>query len=154
DEQFPFIRKVEQTLGVMPRVVETPTLSEPFMAACNALGYPTLEDLNAPPWSEGVALVPRNVREGVRWNAAFAYLDPARDRPNLTIRGDALVDRVEIEDGCAVGVRGRGPDGPFRIQAPIVVVSAGSYLSPAILHRSGVGPPDLLEGAGIAVATP
>jgi len=154
DEQLPFIREVERTLGVTQRVLETPTLSEPFIAACASLGYPLLEDLNAPPWSEGVALVPRNVRDGVRWNAAFAYLDPARDRPNLTIRGGALVDRVEIEDGCAVGVRGRGPDGPFRIQAPIVVVSAGSYLSPAILHRSGVGPPDLLEGAGIAVATP
>jgi choline dehydrogenase len=38
---------------------------------------------------------PVNARGALRWHAAFAYLDPARDRPNLTILADTLVDRVE-----------------------------------------------------------
>jgi choline dehydrogenase len=40
-------------------------------------------------------LHPVNIVDGVRWNAAFAYLDEARKRPNLTILDRTLVDRVE-----------------------------------------------------------
>src|SRR6266545_1517143 len=38
---------------------------------------------------------PLNAVGPVRWNAAFAYLDPARERPNLTIFADTLADRTE-----------------------------------------------------------
>ena len=37
---------------------------------------------------------PVNARGALRWHAAFAYLDPARGRPNLTIRSETLVDRL------------------------------------------------------------
>jgi choline dehydrogenase len=47
---------------------------------------------------------PFNVRGSTRWNAAFAYLDPARTRDNLTIVADTVVDRVLIEDARTVGV--------------------------------------------------
>ncbi len=46
-----------------------------------------------------------NTRGSLRWHAAFAYLDPARGRPNLTIRSDSLVDRVEPEHGRVVTTR-------------------------------------------------
>ena len=36
---------------------------------------------------------------------ADAYLDPAADRPNLTVRTGALVERVVVEGGRAVGVQ-------------------------------------------------
>jgi choline dehydrogenase len=68
----------------------------------------------------------------VRWNAAFAYLDPARMRPNLTILADTLADRVE--DDALVTDRGK-------IQAETIVLTAGAYGSPAILLRSGLGEP-------------
>ena len=77
-----------------------------------------------------------NVRGTTRWNAGFAYLDPARSRTNLTIRAQTLVDRVVVEAGRAVGLATE--DGEVR--ARTVVVAAGAYGSPAILLRSGLDP--------------
>jgi choline dehydrogenase-like flavoprotein len=45
----------------------------------------------------GAGRIPVNVDNGTRRNAAFAYLDPARGRPNLTVRADTLVDRIALE---------------------------------------------------------
>ena len=72
----------------------------------------------------------------MRWNAAFAYLDPARSRENLTILGDTLVDRVLLEGDRAVGLATSAGE----LRAETVVLAAGAYGSPGILLRSGVGP--------------
>jgi choline dehydrogenase len=77
-----------------------------------------------------------NVRGTTRWNAGFAYLDPARSRTNLTIRGDTLVDRVLVEADRAVGLATERGE----VRARTVVVAAGAYGSPAILLRSGLDP--------------
>ena len=79
---------------------------------------------------------PVNDVGAVRWNAAFAYLDAARGRENLTIRADTLVDRVLFSGDRATGVA--TSDGELR--ADHVVLAAGAYGSPGILLRSGVGP--------------
>jgi choline dehydrogenase len=79
---------------------------------------------------------PVNDVGAVRWNAAFAYLDPARARENLTIRPDTLVDRVLLSGDRARGVATSDGD----LHAEHVVVTAGAYGSPAILLRSGIGP--------------
>jgi choline dehydrogenase-like flavoprotein len=71
------------------------------------------------------------------------YLEPARARPNLTIRGGTLVDRVLLDGHRAVGVR--LADGT-EIEVGAVVVSAGAIHSPAILLRSGVDVPGLGQG--------
>jgi choline dehydrogenase len=92
---------------------------------------------------------PVNAVDGVRWNAAFAYVDPARNRPNLTIVADALVDRVAIADGRATGAVADGHE----LEADTVIVSAGAYGSPGILLRSGIGPADELARHGISVVT-
>jgi 5-(hydroxymethyl)furfural/furfural oxidase len=64
-----------------------------------------------------------------------AYLEPARQRPNLEIRGDALVERIMLDGRRAEGVR--LADGT-EIDAGQVIVSAGAVHSPALLLRSGV----------------
>jgi choline dehydrogenase len=87
-----------------------------------------------------------NVVGTVRWNAAFAYLDPARGRPNLTILADTLADRIDLEGTCLL--TNRGP-----LRANTIVLAAGAYGSPAILLRSGVGPGlahDLPVGEGLS----
>ena len=69
-------------------------------------GYAWCPDRNAPTGS-GVSPYAINgdpVREE-RVTTNDAYLEPARDRPNLCIVGDALVDRVMLDGGRAVGVR-------------------------------------------------
>jgi choline dehydrogenase len=79
-------------------------------------------------------LHPVNTVGSVRWNTAFAYLDPARGRPNLTVLADTLADRVLLEGDRAVGIA--TPAGELRAGA--VVLSAGAYGSPGILLRSGI----------------
>ena len=82
-------------------------------------------------------LHPVNMTEdGVRWTAAFAYVDPARDRPNLTIRADTLVDRVALDSDRASGLE----TSAGRLDAETVVLAAGAYGSPGVLLRSGIGP--------------
>ena len=106
------------------------------------LGYGTCEDHNAP---TGTGVSPYAINgdpathERVTTNDA--YLEPIRDRPNLTIIGDALVDRVVL-DGTnrATGVRVRVDDEWRTIEAGEVVLAAGAVHSPAILLRSGIGP--------------
>jgi choline dehydrogenase-like flavoprotein len=88
---------------------------------------------------------PVNAVGSVRWNAAFAYLDPARGRPNLTILGDALVDRIAPEPRRVLTTRGE-------LEAGAVVLTAGAYGTPGILLRSGIGPGlelDLPVGEGL-----
>jgi choline dehydrogenase-like flavoprotein len=95
---------------------------------------------------EDAILHPVNAVGAVRWNAAFAYLDPVRERHNLTILADTLVDRVLLAGDRAVGVVTAAGE----LRARTVVLAAGAYGSPGILLRSGVGPErELPVGEGL-----
>ena len=72
--------------------------------AALASGYPWCADVNGAD-GEGIACYPINSRNGRRISTNEAYLEPARGRANLEIRGKALVDRMVIKDGKATGVR-------------------------------------------------
>ncbi len=75
-----------------------------------------------------------------------------RGRPNLEIRGGALVDRVLFEGTQATGVRVRFDGGAWQtIAGREVVLSAGAIHSPAILLRSGIGDAAQLQSLGIPV---
>jgi choline dehydrogenase len=115
-----------------------------FERAELALRVRQIERAELTPWhaafadAAGVdAIVHRvNAVDGVRWNAGFAYLDPARGRPNLTILGQHLVDRVVFDRGKATSVlTDRG-----ELNGATIVLAAGAYGTPAILLRSGIGP--------------
>src|SRR5580704_7209426 len=66
--------------------------------AAMACGHPWSADLNGAD-GEGVACYPINSRDSRRISTNEGYLEPARSRANLEIRGHALVDRVLISDG-------------------------------------------------------
>jgi choline dehydrogenase len=116
--------------------------------AIAATGVPTVVDHNAP-GAVGVGPVPVNEIGGIRMGAASTYLAAARGRPNLTIRGDALVDNVILRSGRAVAVRLSTGE---RINGDRIVLAGGAYHSPVILMRSGVGPADELKTLGITGA--
>ena len=92
-----------------------------------------------------------NARNVVRWNAAFAFLDPVRERSNLTILDNFLADRLLIRQDKAIGLLGRRGDNVVELRASRFVFCAGTYGSPAILMRSGIGPAKQLTESGIAV---
>jgi choline dehydrogenase len=118
-----------------------------FVEAAVALGLPHVSDFNgATP--HGVGPYTLNVVDGVRVNTGIAYLTAAvRARPNLAIRGDAEVDSVVIEGKRAVGVK---LDDSEVLLADEIILAAGTFGSPAILMRSGIGPSQHLQELGIA----
>jgi len=108
-------------------------------------GHLFVEDHNAP-GAVGAGPTPVNAVGGVRISTALAYLGPLRGSPNLTIRADALVDRVVMQSGQATGVQLASPD-EF-IGADMVILAAGTYASPVLLMRSGIGPAAELAALG------
>jgi choline dehydrogenase len=118
--------------------------------AALALGYPWAEDCNAP-GATGVSPYPINSRNGERVSTNDAYLEPARDRENLTIIGDAPVDCICLEGMRATGVRAMVDGRPREFHAGEVIVAAGAVHSPTILMRSGIGPGRHLQSLGIPV---
>ena len=151
DDLLPLFRRAAQRLRVRTYSQDEVT---PFHNACLAAapgaGIAQTDDLNDLDADEGMAPSPVNIVDGIRWNAAFAYLDPARQRPQLIIRDNCVADRLIVERGRANGVRFVGPDGPGEVSADRFVIAAGTYGSPAILMRSGVGDPDELRALDIA----
>jgi choline dehydrogenase len=141
--------------GAFPlaRLPEQHVLAEAFVHAAQAAGIPFTEDLNGAS-NDGVGFVPVSQRRGRRFSVLDGYLRPARRRPNLTIVTDALVTRIVVEGGRAVGVR-YGLDGDEREEearcAGEVVLCAGAIGSPQLLQLSGIGPRDALARLGIDV---
>ena len=104
-----------------------------------AQGHGWCEDHNAPTGT-GVSPYGISARDDARVTTNDAYLDPARDRPNLRVIGGTTVDKVLLEGGRAVGVRARIAHDWVEVRAQGVVLCAGAIGSPAILLRSGIGP--------------
>src|SRR6201996_8693714 len=123
--------------------------AEASKKAAVALGYGLVDDVNAP-GEPGCGLAPLSAWDGVRQSTAITYLDPVRHRPNLTVRGDTLVDRVLFDEAesRATGVLLAGGE---IVTAQRVILSAGAYNTPLLLMRSGIGDRDELDAHGIDV---
>jgi choline dehydrogenase len=110
-------------------------------------GHAWVEDQNAP-GALGVGHWPTNmVENGRRWGAHAALLPGLRDR--VTVRSATEVARLILDDGHCRGVEVVGPNGPEALFADHVILAAGSFNSPLLLLRSGVGPSEVLAQAGI-----
>src|SRR5262249_48030537 len=91
-------------------------------------------------------------RGGRRCSTAVGYLNPALVRPNLSLRTDATVLRVVVENGRAVGVEVASGAGTENLRAEReVVVACGAIGSPKVLMLSGIGPGRHLAEHGIRV---
>ena len=119
------------------------------LEALVAAGFPPVEDHNQP-GAVGAGRMPMNTRDGIRVTTADAYLPAGATPANLTIRGDSHVASVVFAGVRAVGVC--LADGTV-IETGAVVLCAGTYGSPAILMRSGIGPAEHLRSIGVAVHT-
>ena len=142
-----------------PSAADLQPFQRAFLDAAVAAGLPHRDDLLDPDGGSGVAISPVNAPGSVRWNSAFAYLDPVRDRPNLTVRANALADRIELTGrtgraaAAATAVIAVIDGRRTRIRAGQVILCAGVYGSAEILLRSGIGPAPDLRRLGIPVAS-
>ena len=134
----PYVSRARAMLEVCPANTRDPApMHMAFLEAAASLGLPFLDDADDPWRPTGAARIPVNVVDATRWNAAFAYLDRARGRGNLTILADTVVDRIVLDGARATGAITSSGE---QIDADVVVLTAGAYLTPAILMRSGIGP--------------
>ena len=127
-------------------------LSSVFVEAGQQAGFARNDDFNGPRQS-GVGLYQVTQKDGARCSTAVAYLQPAKSRPNLDVVTGALVRRIVLENGRAVGVayaRG-GQEVQARAERE-VLLSGGAINSPQLLMLSGIGPADHLQEHGINVA--
>jgi choline dehydrogenase len=147
DEQRPFLERAQALLRT--RTVPPRPLEDAFLRAVEELGLPILENMNGPEWGPGAAILPKNAVDGVRWNAAFAYLDAARGRTNLTIQANTMVDRVTFAGTTVRGLSAGLGGVAATWSAETVILCAGTYMTPAILQRSGIGPAHELRRLGL-----
>ncbi len=126
-------------------------ITETYISAAVAAGIPRNDDLNGATQA-GIGRVHVNIKDGVRHSAAAAFLPPeVRRRDTLTITLKAQVHRVLLDGGRAVGVAYQDRKGVVheRRARRSVILSAGTYNTPLVLERSGVGDPAILDAIGV-----
>ena len=121
-----------------------------FYEGLQEAGYPVTKDHNDPD-STGVGPMPFNTIDRVRQSTALNYINPARNRLNLTLRGDCTVQKVIFENDRAVGVQVESGGENFEVYGDEIILSSGSIGSPQLLMVSGVGPREHLNELGIPV---
>lgn len=123
-----------------------------FVEAAQQVGYPLNDDFNGAE-QEGLGVYQVTQKNGERWSAARGYLLPyLGKRPNLHVITQAMVARIVIENGRAVGVEYKHKGQTTIINAKKeVLLSAGAFQSPQVLMLSGIGPRQELEKHGISV---
>ena len=145
-----YLRAMERLRVRQPTKSEITPFQSVLLKGAAASGIPIVDDLNDSRELTGVAAAPVNIADGVRWNAALAYLtDEVRSSGRLMVLDNALVDRVEFRDRRAVGVFVRRDGVEERIRGNRIVLSAGAYGSPGILERSGIGDPSIVHSLGL-----
>ena len=164
---LPFFRKLETDLDVhddfhgsegpvpvrrLPRHEWLP-LYEAFHQSTLDAGFPYDPDMNNPE-TTGTGAFPMNNPHNIRMSAAVSYLNPARHRLNLTVRGNVAVRRVLFESGpagppCAVGVEVESGGDGFTVEGEEIALCAGGLASPQLLMLSGIGPAGHLQEMGI-----
>jgi choline dehydrogenase-like flavoprotein len=160
DDLLPYFRRAESDpLGgplhgsegpvQVTRAEELSPADEAFTETAAALGLAKVADINGDRGQvPSVGPVPKNIADDHRLNASLSYLAPARQRPNLTIRAETLIDRVRFDGDRATGiVTDRGEE----IDAELVALTAGAYFTPGILNRSGYGDQQQLRSLDIPI---
>lgn len=126
-------------------------LSDAILKAVGQAGYRHNPDFNGET-QEGFGFHQLNQKNGRRFSAADAFLHPIKDRPNLEVVTHAMVQRIIIESGRAVGVAYEKGKEPLEARAgKSVILSAGAFNSPKLLMLSGIGPAATLQAHGIPV---
>jgi len=170
DDVLPYFKKAENWQGdgsephgsggflTTSPMGEQPAACQAIIAAAQELGLEYRADVNNLPPGAGDSIGWCQQTRGGRRRASAArtYLKPAAKRPNLQVITGALVHRVLFDGTRATGVefsRNGGQESSIeRAHAACeVILAAGAVGSPHLLQLSGIGDPEVLAKAGIAV---
>ncbi|SFH63682.1 GMC family oxidoreductase [Albimonas pacifica] len=113
------------------------------------LGYPRNDDYNGAS-QEGFGFFQFTIREGERSGTGRAYLKPAMERENLTLKTGVLLTGLIVEKGRVKGVRYLENGVPGSVETDgEVFLTAGAIGSAQLMLLSGVGPADELKAVGV-----
>lgn len=161
DSVLPYFRKAEDNerfsdhyhgTGGPLWVSDQPTphvLSKSFVRSMQTWGLPFNHDFNGDTM-HGCGFYQVTCRSGRRRSAAVSYLNPVKQRNNLTIMTGARVTRIVTQNGRATGIE--VAEGRQRIvyrATTEIVLSSGAINSPRLLMLSGIGDPVDLQAVGI-----
>ena len=117
--------------------------------AAEECGIPKIDEFNRGD-NFGNAYFQMNQHNGKRWSAARAFLDPVKERANLTILTEANVRKICFDDNPAepratgVAVLHDGQEHVFTANNE-VILAAGAIASPQLLQLSGIGASEALH---------
>ena len=141
----------EGPLSVSNMRIQRP-ITDAWVAAAQAAGYKFNSDYNGAD-QEGVGFFQLTARNGRRCSTAVAYLNPARQRPNLQIITHAQVEKIVIEGNRATGVQYKDKSGKMQTLHATreIILCGGAINSPQLLMLSGIGEAEQLQEHGIKV---
>jgi len=132
-------------------MIESHPILDAYIQAGVEAGYSANQDYNGAT-QDGFGYYQVTQRAGLRHSTARAFLNPAKRRSNLTIRTNALAERVVVEDGRAVGLKYNVKGLPREAKANReVILCAGAVQSPQLMELSGIGDPAILQKFDIDV---
>lgn len=125
-------------------------MTQDFILAAQGLGHPYNPDFNGE-HQAGVGVMQHTMGRKdngrmVRCDAVSAFLSQVLDNPRLTVVTDALVTRILIENGRAIGVEYNHHGQTLQAHAEReVLIATGTYNTAKLLMLSGLGPADHLR---------
>ncbi|MBN9045308.1 MAG: GMC family oxidoreductase N-terminal domain-containing protein [Rhizobiales bacterium] len=165
DEVLPYFKRSETFEegeneyrgGSGPVQVERSRIDNPlfqaFLAAGVEAGYGENPDHNGT-YQHGVHRIQRNIGNGRRMSASFAYLHNRPHRPNLDILLNTRVIRLRFEGRRCVAVE--AIRNGVRMTIPVLaeaICCAGALVSPQLLMLSGIGDAEHLREVGIPLVS-
>ncbi|MDQ0575218.1 GMC family oxidoreductase [Agromyces albus] len=153
DTVSPYFDRLATPITPVDPADQNAYVADAVAAAASALDLPRRETWNDVEFAEGAGFfeIGYDPATNLRSSTSRAYLHGV-ERPNLALVLEALVEKVLLESGQAVGVRARVAGEWREIRASReVIVSCGAIDSPALLMRSGIGPAAVLADAGVDV---
>jgi choline dehydrogenase len=131
------------------QVGERYPIADAMLKAAQQDGQPFNQDYNGTV-QEGFGYYQVAQKNGRRWSVVDGYLKPVRQRKNLTIRTQAHVIKVNVENGACTGVTYRRGASTYTVDAQReVILAAGAVQTPQLLELSGIGDPDKLKACGV-----
>ena len=138
--------------GILP--VSESRYRHPLTLACiragQEMGMKYITDINGHD-QEGVGFYQTTTKNGERASTSKTFLKSVINKPELTLLTQALVHKIETQNGTATAVH-FSQEGKAVQTVKVrkeVIVSAGAIGSPKVLLLSGIGPKQHLDEVGI-----
>ena len=163
DDVLPYFRKAENNESIHDKYhgvggplsvanLRTPNpFQDHFLEAGRQLQLPVTDDFNGAD-QMGLGVYQVTQKNGERWSAARAYIEPNLSRPNLKVVTGAQARKIVFEGKRATGVEFSRDGKTESVSARTeVILSSGAFQSPQLLMLSGIGNAPDLKGAGVEV---